>query len=114
MTQFWNRWNNDHSYTLHAQIEVLYIDQQNRICLRVEKTDQIQWNRTENVILGWRPVPKSNEQEIIIVRYWNYITGKLWPNLSTPPNPRLPNYLRVIITLKNGKVETKYEPYSRL
>jgi hypothetical protein len=115
MTNLWNRWNNDPSYKSYEQIEVLYIDNQNQICLHVEKTEQIQWNRTENIILGWRPVsqPKTEEQEITIVRYWNYIKGKFWPNFTTPPNPRLPNYLRVTMTLKNGKIETKYEPYSR-
>lgn len=114
MTQLWKRWNDNHSHTSHAQIEVLYIDNQNQICLRVEKTDQIQWNRTENVILGWRPVPQLKEPEIVVVRYWNYVKGKFWPNLLTPPNPRLPHYLKLTMTLKNGKIETKYEPYSQL
>lgn len=121
MLQHWLRWNKNDRYNLTDQIEIIYIDKDNQICLRTEFTKDIEWQRTENVILGWRPLIKSKKPitvnkkentEITLVRYWNHVTRKFWPNLKVPPNPKLPHYFKVTLTLKDGKIDTKYELHS--
>lgn len=120
MLQNWSRWNQHDNYNLFEQIEVIYIDEKNQICLRIENTKDLQWSRTQDIILGWRPLIKTKKlnvinkknDEIKVVRYWNYMTRKFWPNLKVPPNPKLPYYFKVTIELKDGKINTKYDLHS--
>lgn len=121
MLQNWSRWNQNDKYNLYEQIEVIYIDSKNQVCLRVENTSDINWSRAQDIILGWRPVIKTKkltvlnnkkDEEIKIVRYWNYMTRKFWPNLKVPPNPKLPYYFKVTMILKNGEITTEYELHS--
>lgn len=124
MLQNWSRWNQNDNYDLYEQVEIIYIDNKNQICLRIENTKDINWSRTQHIIIGWRPVIKTKKlvvlaekektetKEIKIVRYWNYVKGKFWPNLTVPPNKKLPYYLKVTMSLKDGKIDTKYEMHS--
>jgi len=120
MTHPWNRWNINDNVAVHETIEIIYVDDKNQICYKIEKTKQLEWQRTSNLILGWRPLlcattlssKPTNVDNNVIVGYWNYMTKKLWSNPKTPPNPKLPNYLKVIMTLNNGKTEITYEKHS--
>lgn len=121
MLQNWTRWNKNDPYNLTDQIEIIYIDQNNQICLRIESTKDLDWNSETNVILGWRPViktkkpiiiKKDKEEPVTLVKYWNHVTRKFWPNSKVAPNPKLPHYFKVTITLNNGKIDTKYELHS--
>lgn len=121
MLQNWSRWNQNDNYNLYEQIEVIYIDNKNQVCLKIENTKDINWSRTQNIILGWRPVIKTKKlvvlaekekKEIKLVRYWNYVKRKFWPNPTVPPNPKLPYYLKVTMILTNGEIKTKYEMHS--
>ncbi len=118
--QNWNRWNKDDKYDLSEQIEVIYIDKDNQVCLKIENTTEVEWHRTENVILGWRAVlkPKSvkvaeeTPKSIPVVRYWNYVTGKFWPAHRGPPDTKLPYYFKLTMCIVNGKIDTQYELHS--
>ena len=124
MLQNWSRWDKNDDYAQYEQVEVVYIDNKNQICLKKENTADLDWSRTTDIIIGWRPVlktksikvintpAKKEEKEIVLVRYWNFMKGKMWPNIKVPPNPKLPYYLKVTMTLKNGKIDTQYEMHS--
>lgn len=115
----WQRWNSTDTYHHTDLVEVLYVDDKNQVCLRKEKTKDIDWNRSHNIILAWRPIviqqpkPVKKEPQVIMVKYWNYVTRKYWSSDKVIPNPKLPNYLKLTFTLTDGKMDVKYEMHSK-
>lgn len=102
MSEKWNRWSSRRPDTKPTDIlDILYIDDQNRIVNATKPVSDINWLDSRLVILAWRPapVPKPATPAHLGTVYWNYINGKFWPRtFRRPPKYKLP-YFRIEVSM---------------
>ena len=98
--------------TSAENIEILYIDGQNRIC--TVKLNRNELSEFQYQSLAWRDwtakTEKPKPDQLLLTTYWNYQNGKFWPwNARKPPGPKLKTYLKVRLWQRaNGTTRIEY------
>lgn len=120
MEDNWKRWQHDAPYRVTDQVDIIYLDHKNQVCLKREHTATLDWTRADLPILSWRAVtelvavPEPELPAAIVPSYqcyWNCHTRKFWRRRTALPDRNIPGFMKVTM-YATDPVTITYEIYS--
>lgn len=117
MEDNWKRWQQDAPYRATDQVDIIYLDHKNQVCLKREHTATLDWAREDRPILSWRGITEqlvAVEPEKAVAQYqcyWNCHTRKFWRRTTVLPDRNVPGFMKLTVHMTDP-ISITYEIHS--